>query len=341
MNRKFAWGAATAAAILCAGFWAWREQSEPGSPQSPAVATNATEGDADPSITLAPDARARAGIQTFDVRAVEAQTQAIAIATALPMQDLIDSASAQALARSQVERANAALEASRRDRDRVASLHAQDRNMSDRALELAEATWRADEASAQAAATALQAAQAAAKVRWGSVLAQEMATGAQRWLDLTSGRQALLRVAPASGSAPASMPTSIEVELPSGQYRQAKLLSQSPSSDPRIQATAHFYAMDGREVSTGQTLEARFAFGAKKAGAVLPSASLLWWQGKQWMYVEKEPGRFERREAVNARRTADGWFVPGFGPAKVVSRGAQSLLSQELRSAIQVGEDDK
>jgi hypothetical protein len=340
MSRKSIVAAVVVAlAITSASLWAWRGHAESPGHDKPAEASREPDGEA--GVTLTPEARERAGIQTTDVRAGEMQAPALAIAMALPLQELIDAASSIAAAQAQAERAQAALDASRRDHERVRGLHALDRNASDRALESAEAAWRADEASAWAAAATLQSARASARARWGQTLADSMVKRGSLWLALESGRQALLRVAPGAGAASVTMPVAINVELPSGQPAKAHLISPSPATDPRIQGPAYLYAMEAREASTGQALQARYAAGARESGAVLPADALLWWQGKQWAYVEEAPGRFERREAPSARRIEGGWFVPGFKPAKVASRGAQSLLAQELRSAIQVGEDEK
>jgi membrane fusion protein, multidrug efflux system len=189
MNRKHALGAAAAVTIITAGLWAWRAHSEAAPPETASSTPRAQEADAEPGVTLSAEARERAGIQTVQARAAELQAPVHAIATVLPLQELIDAAAAIATARSQVERAQAALEASRRDHERIKGLHAQDRNASDRALEAAEAVWRVDEAGAHAAAAALQAVQASARARWGAALADAMAIRGRLWQDLESGKQ--------------------------------------------------------------------------------------------------------------------------------------------------------
>jgi len=342
MSRILAIATASAStAAVLVGLWAWQSHTESPKRPEPTEASHAQAPDQDVGVTLTQQAQERAGIVTAEARSADLPTPGQAIATILPLQDLIDSASTVASLRAQVERAQAALAASRSDHERLKSLHSQDRNVSDRALESAEATWRSDEASARSAAIALQAAEAGNRARWGAELATAMAARRNPWLVLASGQQVLLRVSSASGAAPVAMPASIDVELTSGRHVRARWLSVSPFTDPRVQGPAAFYTMDAHDALAGQTLQARFATSSKVAGAVLPGTALLWWQGRQWAYVEEKPGRFERQEASSAWRVDDGWFVPGFKPAKVVAQGAQSLLSQELHSAIQVEEDDK
>jgi len=67
---------------------------------------------------------------------------------------------------------------------------------------------------------------------------------------------------------------------------------------------------------------------------------VVWRQGKSWVYLQSAPDRFVRRELPPAMAIDQGWFVPGgFQGARLVVRGAQSLLSEELRAQIQVGEE--
>lgn len=342
MSRFIAIAATSAAAmVVTAGLLAWRSHAEQPARSAPTDVAEARAGEQDADVQLTPQAQARAGIAIVEATPADMAAPGQAIATVLPLQDLMESAVAVASMRAQVERSQAALEASRRDHARIKDLHAQDRNTSDRTLESAESVWRSDEANARAAAAALQAAQVGTRARWGSVLAEAMAARRNPWLALESGQQVLLRVSPAFAAAPASMPSVIDVELLSGHHVKAHWVSPSPVTDPRVQSTAYFYAMDARDVAAGQALQAHFAAGSAVSGAVLPSDALLWWQGRQWAYVEEAPGRFERRATESAWRVEGGWFVPGFKPARVVARGSQSLLAQELHSAIQVEEDEK
>lgn len=343
MNRQLLTIAAALLVAVLAGLWVG-SNFHSASADAEALHSPRAQGEepkrTEPGVTLNQTERERAGIATTVVRPVEAQTQSQAIATVLPLQELIGAADALVTARAQAERATSALAASRRDFERLSGLHAQDRNVSDRALEVAEATWRADEAGARSAQSTLDSARASTRGRWGIVLTEAMALDAPLWRRLAAGQSVLLRVA-ASGAAPGAMPAAIEIESPDGRWKPARQVSIAPIADPRIQSTTFFYDTDTRGIASGMTLAARFGAGEKQAGAMLPADALLWWQGRQWTYVEEVPGRFERREAVAARRVDNSWFVPGFERATVVSRGAQALLSQELRSTVNVDEDEK
>lgn len=344
MSRAPILAAIAASALTAVAILAWQHHSSlPGKDHDTNVEAKpkaAQDDDKQSSVVLDKEALEQSGIQTSPTTKALVQVQSQAIATVLSPQELLDSAASIAAAKAQAVRGSATLDASRRDYERIKGLHAQDHNVSDRAFEAAEATWRGDEASARAAQEALAVAQAIVQSRWGQALAALMAEHGGPWQRLASGQTLLLRVVPSTGTSPSAMPTTIEVDEASGELRQARLLSAAPTVDSHIQGRAYFYVMDAHGAAPGMVLNARFNAGQQLPGALLPVDALLWWQGKQWTYVEVSPGHFERHEAPAASKQDKGWFVPGFEAATVVSRGAQELLSQELRSAIKVGEEE-
>jgi len=83
--------------------------------------------------------------------------------------------------------------------------------------------------------------------------------------------------------------------------------------------------------------------GEPRAGVMLPRSSLIRYQARVWAYVRTAPEQFTRREAVSAVPLPEGWFVPeGFEPGeRVVTVGAQSLLSEELRWQVTGTEEEE
>lgn len=308
--------------------------------QSGQPMTDLIKKTSDPStLSMDQTERERAAIETSQAQAGFQQMQFTALATVLSVQELVEAATSVATAQAQSDRASAQRHASRRELDRLQALHAQDRNVSDKSVEAAEAMWRSDEAAVLATRAATDAAVSSARTRWGSQLTQALVNRTTLYRHLESQHKVLLRVVATSDATQAQMPKTIDVEDPSGVSRHAQLISRTPSVDPRIQGTAYFYVMEPQDTAAGMVLNARFHTELPQAGAVVPTDALIWWQGKQCLYVETEPGRFERRVVVSARRTGDGWFIPGFPAVTVVSRGAQALLSQQMRSSIKVGEE--
>lgn len=84
--------------------------------------------------------------------------------------------------------------------------------------------------------------------------------------------------------------------------------------------------------------------GASKRPAVaVPVESVLLHQGRSLVYIQLEPGEYQRREVRPLGRDGDSWIVTphrdgqpdGLRPGEiVVSRGAQILLSEEFRAEV-------
>jgi RND family efflux transporter MFP subunit len=81
--------------------------------------------------------------------------------------------------------------------------------------------------------------------------------------------------------------------------------------------------------------------GPARAGAVVPRSAVIWQSGKSWVYVQTDKEKFARREVELEDPASGGWFTRSLKPGdKVVTRGAQMLLSEEFKSQIRVEDDD-
>lgn len=293
------------------------------------------------AVVFDAETQKRADIAVAAVQQTARRGEMTALATVLPLLELVDLRNAYVAAKAQSERTRAAMEASRREYDRVKALHGDERNVSDKVLEAAQAVWRGDEAAARAAAEALDAAGRSIRQKWGMTLASAVENDAPLFRDLAEQRQVLLRVAVPAGSV-VKPPATVRVDAGDGSFRSGKLVSPSPQADPRIQGPSFFYAAPPDSLLPGTTLTAYLATGAEQSGGIVPADAVVWWQGKSWVYLQTAPDRFVRRELPAAMAVEQGWFVAGaFKDAHVVIKGAQSLLSEELRAQIQVGEEGK
>ncbi len=71
---------------------------------------------------------------------------------------------------------------------------------------------------------------------------------------------------------------------------------------------------------------------------LLPRSAVLRQDGTAWTYAEAAPGRYERKGVRPIELADQGWLVQKVSPQnRVVTQGAQLLLSEELKSNIRVG----
>ncbi len=83
-------------------------------------------------------------------------------------------------------------------------------------------------------------------------------------------------------------------------------------------------------------------FSSAIAQIQFPPSSIVREQGRAWVYLRVNETQFEREEVEPLSNSENGHWrlsVPQKSPLPVVTKGAEILLSEELKSSIQVGED--
>lgn len=263
-------------------------------------------------------------------------------------------------ARADAQSARAARTAARSSFERLRLLNADNKNVSDRAVQEAEARAQAEEArlaSAEQSVRLLETALGAGAPGAASMVAerggQVVEVLAQPGESLESG-QPVLRLARFDRLI-------ARVDLPAGQNLEApptarivllgrddhpliaERIAAAPAVDPKTQGRSFLFRVrdPGLGLRPGLALTAWLAAeGAARTGVTVPRSSVLHQSGKTWVYVETAAGKFARREVALGDATAEGWFTASLAPGtRVVSTGAQTLLSEEFKSQIQVGEE--
>lgn len=80
--------------------------------------------------------------------------------------------------------------------------------------------------------------------------------------------------------------------------------------------------------------------GAPLRGVVVPNAAIVRAAERAWVYVQTGDTAFQRRELALDQPVGEGWFVTGgLAPKdRLVVTGAQTLLSEERKTQIKVGD---
>jgi len=295
-------------------------------------------------VALAPDVQEQSGIVVSPLTSVSHQEEINAYGTVLPLQDLVDLWGNYAAAKAQVTKTQATLGASRKAYERSKGLHAANQNVSEKALEAAEAAWRADEAGARAAQDALQAVARTARLRWGGVLTEWLSDTSPALDRLMQQQDVLIQITVPAGVRLGPAPPTARVQADDGTVVPAKLLSPAPQTDPRLQGQSFFYLAPARipGLLAGMNISAFLPVGSQAPGVVVPAAAVVRWHGKAWVYVQTEAHRFVRREIATSTPLREDWLVAdGLAAGDlVVVGGAQILLSEEFRAQMQVGEGE-
>lgn len=276
--------------------------------------------------------------------------------------DRVDLASRLSTAMADVDSRTASLSAAKSAFERIRTLNAEEKSASDRALQDAEVRVKDEEARLKSATETVRLLQASLSPGSGATEAISLSIPAAGQVlevlarpgEAVESGQEILRVAKLDRLiARAVFPAGEGVE---GTPAQVRILALGYEDRP-LQGTS---LGRGGSRQAGETILFRvegaglplrpgMAFqawipvaGGPRNGVVIPRSSLVRFGGRTWAYVQVAEAEFSRRELIDARSVANGWFVTqGFPTGQgVVTAGAQILLSEELKSQIQVGEEE-
>lgn len=229
--------------------------------------------------------------------------------------------------------AAAALQASQPEYERLKKLNAQD-NASARALEAAEAQMKHDQGALDAAEAQLAAASSKAVLDRTSDFFQSLA----------KQEGVLVRLDLPAGESIAGEPTAAQLTLPGAtQAVIADFLGRAAATDPQAQSAGFIFVVTNAPaaLSPGLSVAGYLQLAGEPAdGAVVPDAAVVRSDGRAWIYIQTGDTAFARREISTDHPASGGWFVTNGAAAgdKIVVTGAQTLLSEEHKSEIKMGD---
>jgi hypothetical protein len=303
----------------------------PKSEEAPAEAAKTTSDES--SVTLQQETAKQNGIAVIALqRASRQSTVVIGNATVVDVTDLVNAASQYAAALAQRDQAAAHLAASRAALERLRGLNADDHNVSDRAVQEAAAAAASDEANVRSANVSALAAEAAARQRWGAVLARGIIGGAPWAQQLASRDAVLVEAAFANDVVP---PHEIQITGAMGRPVVARHLAVSPRVDARLQNPVHDYLASAADLPVGLITNIHAPL-ASRGGVLVPKESVVWHGPRALVFVEDRSGHYVQHQ-ISARTSLDGGFLettlqPG---TRVVTTGAQQLLSEQNKPEVE------
>lgn len=300
--------------------------------------------------------------------------------TVLDPQPLADWRGRVQAALQEVAAARATATASRLEWARVQALFDDDRSASQRALEAASAQAQTDAARERSAQLQAGALRDSARATWGPTVAGWLeAPDGSALQRVLSGHEVLLR-AVLRADDPGRAPARLALTPPGRSKAVAAqgLGVIAPGTGVMAEVIANgrhlLFLAPGSGLGAGMRLTARSpgdaSADASRTGGLVPASAVIWHAGQAWIYVREAHGesgegadtepaasapparaasapetaridRFQRRGLPNALRLGEQWFVPGLeADDPVVVRGAQLLLSEELKSQIKNENDD-
>lgn len=303
----------------------------------------ATENGA-PTITLPVESQRQSGIVATTLHAASHQAAVSSFGVVVPIDSLVELRTRYLAALADANVVRATIASSRQDYQRLAQLNRDNRNVSDRAVAVAEAALKSDEARLAAAETAASSLRDSMRQQWGDVLAGRatQSGGLQRLLKYDD---MLVQVTLPFDSPPPDAQTPLLIAPAGAQERTipATFISPSPQTDSTIQGKTYFYVAPAASLRAGMRVTTRLAARDKAtAGVIVPHAAVVWFANKAWVYRKQGADKFVRTRINTDIEAGDGWFNAGGIHAgdEVVTSGAQLLLSEEFKYQIKNENED-
>lgn len=285
-----------------------------------------------------------AGIQTLPLAPANQTPEFSAYGTVLSLEPLLALRQQYLAASAQQDSAQARYSEAQHNLKRTQDLHQQD-IVSTRRLQEQQAIWQADKANLAANSYQQQLIAANSRLLWGETLSHWF-THAQdkNATELLEYRaQLLLITLPANTRLEPSVNIAYVHERGQRQAAlPATLVSASPQVDPVSQGPRYFFKCTQCRLPFGAHVTAWIpAAGRVDSGVNIPHSALVWHMGQAFVFVKTDAEHFSRRPLANFSSNSQGYFVAGtLKPGEeVVTAGAQTLLSQQLKG--QIPDEDK
>jgi hypothetical protein len=264
------------------------------------------------------------GLQTAPLEAAELRPEVKGYGRVLD-------ASPLALLVAELTTAQAASEFSKAELKRLQTLAGQN-NASQRALQTAEAAAARDQALAESARLKLLA-------NWGPALAERKDLA--EWVrSLSSLSNCLVALnVPAGEPLPAApVGARLFALADSSKPAAAQVLGPAPMVDPQMQGNGFLLLVNPNplRLAPGAAVTGLLILpGQPQPGVSLPADAIIRFNGAAWVYLQTGADAFQRVEVALESPLEHAWFVShGLKPKdKVVTVGAQQLLSEELKGA--------
>lgn len=329
------------------------ENTSPGATHSPRVARDDNRYTPDRAGTLhgmrllqiSAAKRRASGIATARIESIEFSAETHAFGSVVDLRPLLTLRARYAETKADLAATRATVAASRRAYQRLAELHRQDA-ISRYKLEDQHSRWQADTAQVDAASSRLRGIRENALQGWGKPITQWALDGdSETFRHILDGREALLLVALPSGVTLPEDLTTIQVENIGSvlKRRSAHYVSPAPMTDSATQGETYFFRTKGDNLRTGMRLAAWIPQPNRRThGALIPASAVVWHGGRAWCYIQLDEERFVRRVLRRPVKRGSAWLVEDrfASNEKVVTVGAQLLLSEEFRGQIPDEDDD-
>jgi hypothetical protein len=286
------------------------------------------------------------GISVQPLQAYDYHGNIKVLGSVISIQTLVDYNSQYQQLKAQLALAESVLPNHQLQYQRYKQLNEDDKNVSDKAVQEAQALVINDQTQIKTAQAQLKALTDTIIAQWGQPLAmlvtQHPSPSPLR--DLLLQKKVLVQVSfPLNFKAPEGnsslLITPIQDEVPP---IRADYVSQSIQTDISNIGKTYFYSAPADYLRVGMRVNVVPAnTSSSMKGVLVPNQAIAWHGGMAWIYVKTKPDTFLRKPVASDIELDNGWFDNSLTPGtEVVTKGAQLLLSEEFKFQIKNENDD-
>jgi hypothetical protein len=303
-------------------------------------------------VNLSEAAQQQSEIKTSSLGTVDHQSTLNALGNVINIDALIELRTRYINAKANANIARAALNSSQQEFKRMQQLNQDNKNISDQALLNIQSSYKSDQAKLDAAELEAKNLRDTMRQTWGDALANNATTeNSSEFTKLLSHEHVLIMVTyPLEAETPKANKTILV--YPTGSTLtpiKAEFFSAAPLANQLMQGVTYYYTAPADKLRAGMRLTVQIKNKnnenavAKNTGFLIPSAAVVWYGGKAWIYKKKDTENFVRIPISTESPTPNGWFnKPGTISVNdnVVTSGAQLLLSEEFKYQIKNENED-
>ncbi|MDR7039042.1 hypothetical protein J2X36_003815 [Methylobacterium sp. BE186] len=322
----------------------WRARVAPPPPERPHLpATRTAVEDGRTVVRIKPEERTRLGLETARVSARPHRQELQAYGSVLDLARVTELTNSYATARAQLQTAQAKVEISRSALRRAKNLGQYATPVQ---VETTSGTLQTDEAALMAAESQLRTLAATAQQEWGPVIGKAIVERTPLVTRLIEREDFLMQVTLPPGETLKGMPGAAFAEVPPQSSRVSlRFVSPATRTDQRVQGQSFYFIVAGDGgLLPGMSTLAFVPAERTVTGVLVPEDAVVHWQGGTWVYRGLDENAFVRHPIKSDPPMADDAYVVEdlTGETEIVLRGGQALLSEEMKSLLQVsgGVDD-
>ncbi len=361
MNRKATIIIGLQAALIVVLFWflifygkdeyeATTSKGEEGIETKSLVVENNENGKGVATLAIPTASQQQSGIKTIKLVNTQHQSATASYGTVEAIDSLIEMRTRYLATLADGNVTRSTITSSEQNLRRLQLLNQDDKNVSDRAVQEAQANLNSEKAKLATSATMANGIRDNMRQQWGATLANwaTQISNNDEFQSLLQSREVLLKITlPFDVTPNKNAVLQIAPMGSESHFVKAQFISDAPQADSTIQGKTYFYRAPAGILRAGMRVTTRLdAAGKATTGVIVPHEAVVWYANQAWVYQKVGAEKFIRRlistETEIESEAISGWYNTSGLVAndEVVNSGAQLLLSEELKYQIKNENED-